>query len=250
MAAAIDTNNVPTGTVSISGNPSHGETLFLNENIEDADGLGHLSYRWMKNGNPIEGAVGQSYDVIGSDVGNHISVSVSYTDNGGTEETVTSETVQATPSETISLIDDDGNLWDSIIDLGDGTYIKATDAQLYRTYYGALGRLPDEPGYNWWLNQIKDGRHTLNSMADGFIYSNEFKLLADSNDDGSTSNEEFITHMYNGVFGRLPDADGFSWWVSELDSGSKTQAEAFIEMTQSNEYVEQTYGIVSDMLFY
>ena len=150
---------------------------------------------------------------------------------------------------TAKLIDADGNLWDSTIDVGDGTYILPAAAQLYRSYFGAMGRLPDEGGYNWWLGEIETGRHTLNSMAAGFIDSSEFKALSDSDNSGVISNEEFILHMYNGVFGRDPDAGGLAWWVGQLDTEAKTQPDAFISMTQSNEYVELTVGTVADMMF-
>ena len=148
------------------------------------------------------------------------------------------------------VIDADGNFWDSTIDVGDGTSILPAAAQTYRSYFGALGRLPDEGGYNWWLGEIEAGRHTLNSMAAGFIDSSEFKALSDSDNSGEISNEEFILHMYNGVFGRDPDVGGLAWWVGQLDTEAKTQPDAFISMTQSNEYVELTVGTVADMMFY
>ena len=147
------------------------------------------------------------------------------------------------------VIDADGNLWDSTIDVGDGTFILAQEAQLYRAYFGAMGRLPDEAGYNWWLAELKLDRATLESMATGFVDSDEFKSLADTDNSGVTSNEEFILHMYNGVFGRAPDQAGFAWWLGELDTQATTQPYAFISMTQSNEYVELTIETVADMVF-
>ena len=150
-----------------------------------------------------------------------------------------------TNSSEPSLIDNDGNLWDAAIDLGNGEIIEADNAQLYRAYYGALGRLPDEGGFDWWLNAINTGEHNLNSMAAGFIDSDEFQSMADSNLDSFLSNEEFINHMYTGVFGREPDAEGLAWWTGKLDSGAETHASAFIDMTQSNEYVELTLVAVA-----
>jgi len=28
--------------------------------------------------------------------------------------------------------------------------------------------------------------------------------------------DAFVTHMYETVFGRAPDAEGFAWWVDQL----------------------------------
>lgn len=152
-------------------------------------------------------------------------------------------------SDDVQLWDDDGALWDAQIKRADGDVIEAEEAQLYRAYSGAMGRLPDEDGYNWWLGEIEAGRRDLNSMAAGFVGSDEFKGLSDANDDGVVSNAEFVTHMYEGVFERAPDQAGFDYWVGELDSERYSQSEALVAMTQSDEYVQKTYVAVADMLF-
>jgi len=72
---------------------------------------------------------------------------------------------------------------------------------------------------------------------------------ADTNNNGQIGNDELINHTYLSVFGRAPDQAGFTWWKNELDSGNKTQSQAFIEMNQSNEYVQQTVPVVVDMIF-
>ncbi|WP_417534567.1 DUF4214 domain-containing protein [Marinobacterium stanieri] len=248
-------NNEPTGALLIQGALEQAKVLTADTSLlDDEDGLGVIHYQWKANGIDIDGATNDQLFLTPDHVGSTISIAASYTDGNGTQEFVSSEAVEVVsvavlPPDFAELIDDDSNLWDSRIHLGYGEFIEAEEAQLYRAYYGAMGRLPDEGGYNWWLDEIQAGRHTLDSMAEGFIYSDEFKSYADSNEDGSISSEELIHHMYNGVFGRAPDEDGFNWWVGELDSGIKTQPGAFIEMTQSNEYVQLTYQTVSDMLF-
>ena len=110
---------------------------------------------------------------------------------------------------------------------------------------GALGRSPDNEGFSWWLNEIRSGRHDLRSLAAGFIYSEEFQDLADTNLDGALSNEEFLTHMFVGVFGREPDEGGYNFWIDELNSGNRTQERVLVEMTQANEYVNLTLDAVT-----
>lgn len=148
-----------------------------------------------------------------------------------------------------TLIDDDTNYWNASIDRGNGETITVEESQLYRAYYGAMGRQPDKDGFDWWLERIKDGSHTLNSMAEGFIGSEEFSGYADKNSDGQISNEEFITHMYTNVFGREPDQAGYDWWVNTLDSGEKIQSSTLIDMTQSNEYIGLTLTAVGNYDF-
>lgn len=138
------------------------------------------------------------------------------------------------------IIDDDSAHWDADIGLVNGGVIPAAAAQLFRVYYGALGRLPDNGGFIWWFGEIAQERHNLRTMAAGFVFSEEFQGIADGNGDGSVSDAEFIDHMYRNVFGREPDAEGFAWWTAELSSARKSQTDVLVEMTQSNEYVGLT----------
>ena len=58
--------------------------------ISDADGLGAFSYQWLRGGVAIGGATASTYTLGDADVGNQISVRVSYTDGQGTAESLTS----------------------------------------------------------------------------------------------------------------------------------------------------------------
>ena len=49
-----------------------------------------FSYQWLADDAEITGATGSSYTVAGTDLGKTLKVRVSFTDDGGTEETVTS----------------------------------------------------------------------------------------------------------------------------------------------------------------
>ena len=85
-------------------------------------------------------------------------------------------------------------------------------------------------------------------LAGGFVSSDEFQSLADANSDGNITTTEFLNHMYQNVFGRAPDQEGFDFWSNELDTGNRTQANVLADMTQSNEYVEMTVNPVVDYL--
>lgn len=80
----------PTGSVTLSGALTQGQTLTAANTLADADGLGVLSYQWRADGAAIHGANGMQL-MLGEDlVGKHIAVSVSYTDGHGTAESVSS----------------------------------------------------------------------------------------------------------------------------------------------------------------
>ena len=86
-----DDNNAPTGSVTISGTATQGEGLTaVTSAVADTDGLGTFSYQWKRGGTAISGATSSTYTLVQADVGLKITVTVSYTDDGGTAESLTS----------------------------------------------------------------------------------------------------------------------------------------------------------------
>lgn len=89
----LDINALPTGNVTISGTAEEGETLTASNTLSDKDGLGDISYQWLRDGSTIDSATGEDYTLTQADVGNQISVRASYTDDHDTEEAVTSNAI-------------------------------------------------------------------------------------------------------------------------------------------------------------
>ena len=100
--------NPATGAPTVSGTVQVGETLAADTSgISDADGLSDatFSYQWMRNDGSgeadIAGATGATYTLVDADEGKTVKVQVSFTDDGGNEETLSSAataTVQARPN--------------------------------------------------------------------------------------------------------------------------------------------------------
>ena len=93
-------NTAPTGLPSISGNPQVDQTLTADTTpIDDEDGLTNVSYRyqWIAGGSDIDGATGSSYLLTSSEQGQTIQVRVTFTDDAGNAESLTSAaTVEVT----------------------------------------------------------------------------------------------------------------------------------------------------------
>ncbi|MGB5260112.1 MAG: hypothetical protein WBO34_06245, partial [Gammaproteobacteria bacterium] len=85
-----DVNDAPTGSVTISGTPTEDQVLTASNTLADVDGLGAISYQWYRDGVAIGGATGSTYVLGDADVGTNITVAASYTDAGGTSESVAS----------------------------------------------------------------------------------------------------------------------------------------------------------------
>ena len=86
--------NIPaTGAPTISGTAQVGETLTADTSaVADADGLDDatFTYQWVAGGSDIDEAAGSSYTLTSSDQGKTIQVRVSFTDDAGNPESLTS----------------------------------------------------------------------------------------------------------------------------------------------------------------
>ncbi|MGC4059845.1 MAG: DUF4347 domain-containing protein [Aquabacterium sp.] len=82
-------NDAPTGTVTITGTPTQYQTLTASNTLADPDGMGTITYHWLRNGIDTT-LTGSTYTLTQGDVNNVITVRATYTDGGGTVESVTS----------------------------------------------------------------------------------------------------------------------------------------------------------------
>ncbi|MHC9237086.1 calcium-binding protein [Pseudooceanicola sp. 502str34] len=87
-------NSAPEGTVFVTGNPFVGETLTASwQDMTDADGLGDLSVRWLRNGIAIEGATAATYELTQDDFGTQITAEVWFVDGTGVLESLGSDII-------------------------------------------------------------------------------------------------------------------------------------------------------------
>ena len=93
------TVNVPaTGAPAVTGTARVGETLTADASgIADEDGLdaAAFTYQWLADGADIAGATGSTYTLAKADAGKAVGVRVSFTDDAGNEETLTSAATDA-----------------------------------------------------------------------------------------------------------------------------------------------------------
>ena len=91
-------NSPATSAPTVTGTARVGETLTADTSgIADADGLTNatFTYQWVAGGSDISGATGSTYTLTASDQGQTVQVRVSFTDDAGNEETLTSEVTAA-----------------------------------------------------------------------------------------------------------------------------------------------------------
>jgi hypothetical protein len=86
-----------------------------------------------------------------------------------------------------------------------------------RFYQLCLGRNPDPAGLNGWATALLDGSQAGSDVAHGFVFSQEFI-------NQNTTNEEYLTVLYEAFFNRQPDLAGWQGWMDALIRGSSREA--------------------------
>ena len=188
--AAVDAkpNTPATGEPTINGTAQIGETLTADTSgIADEDGLDNasFSYQWQADDSNISGATGETYTLADADEGKAIKVRVSFTDDRGHEETLTSAATGAVAAKPNSP--------------ATGTPTISGTTQVGETLTAATSGIADEDGltnavfsYQWQadgtdMSEATDSTYTLADLDEGKAIS----VTVSFTDDGG--NEESLT---------------------------------------------------------
>ena len=91
-------NHDPSGSVTVSGTTTQGQTLTATNDIADIDGLGTITYLWEQSADGSTGwstisgsTTGDTYTLTDTQAGAYVRVSANYTDDESNAETVISD---------------------------------------------------------------------------------------------------------------------------------------------------------------
>ena len=109
-----------------------------------------------------------------------------------------------------------------------------------RIYKYILGREPEAEGQEFWASELLGFNRSGAEVANGFLFSEEFL-------NRNTTDEEFVTILYNTFFGREPDEGGLAYWLDQLKTGTMDRATVASGFVYSKEWANTCaeYGIAS-----
>jgi len=99
----------------------------------------------------------------------------------------------------------------------DSRAFSAAEQEIQPAYFGYYGRVADTGGLDFWSGQLEAAGGDLSAVIDAFGNSQEFDDVF-----GGLTNEELVTNLYQQIFGRDPDPEGFDFYVSSLYAGTRT----------------------------
>jgi bacillolysin len=195
---------------------------------------------------------GESLDVrvdfTAGRVGGSVNELLSIDHNGDNFELAINLAAVITGSDVaIDPLDSNGNGytdWDEGIVVDSALTVDSSDMRLLRLYTGALGRVPDLGGFDYWRGRIAAGTD-FSRMGEEFYWSPEMQIQMDGDGNGTVSNEEFVSHLYLNVLLRAPDEGGFNYWMGRLEAGDNVGA-VMASFLNGQEYVDNTLGLLAE----
>ncbi|MBP8285485.1 MAG: DUF4347 domain-containing protein [Rhodoferax sp.] len=157
-------NEAPSGSVVLQGTNLVGAVLTATNTLTDEDGMGSISYQWRAGGVPITGATGNSFLLGADQIGKTITVVATYTDFGGSVESVVSnESIAVLPTSTVT----DTNGITTLVPPTDGVVqvLKPVTGSTV-TSVGSANTVVTNPGTSVTLNNIGTGTTTTSGITD------------------------------------------------------------------------------------
>jgi len=118
-------------------------------------------------------------------------------------------------------------------------------------YRGFLTRLPDDGGFNYWMEQIQ----TAQCAGDGPAIQDlayQIASLFVSLPEYLNKNRDsagFVEDLYDAIMRRDGDSGGINYWVNTLETESKTRNEVMFEFTKSSEFQQRVDDVISAACF-
>ena len=122
--------------------------------------------------------------------------------------------------------------------------INGAAGQIYRLYQAAFDRVPDGGGLAFWINRTDLG-DSMMQIAQYFSWNKEYIDLY-----ANTTNEQFVTKLYEHVLDRAPEGGGYDFWVGNLNSGVTNRDEVLTMFSESPENQAQVIGSIVNGIEY
>ncbi|WP_342118019.1 DUF4214 domain-containing protein [Pseudoduganella sp. OTU4001] len=123
--------------------------------------------------------------------------------------------------------------------------VNGNAGEAYRLYQAAFNRVPDKGGLGFWIARLDEGV-SLNSIANGFVSSQEFRSIYGS----QPSNYDIVYKFYQNVLHRAPDQGGLDFYVDVLNKHQATVAEVLADFSESQENYAALIGTMENGIEY
>jgi hypothetical protein len=111
-----------------------------------------------------------------------------------------------------------------------GNSARANRLKVVRLYFAYFDRAAEPAGLDYWQDRLDQGTSTLSHVSSAFAASPEFTSIY-----GNTTNQKFVTLVYQNVLFRDPAPNEVAYWKGQLDQGLTTRGKVMIGFSESAE---------------
>lgn len=129
-------------------------------------------------------------------------------------------------------------------DVGVAYDISGNAGKVYRLYQAAMHRDPDKGGLGYYIAAADKGA-SFEDIASAFTHSKEWTDLYGA----STTNEQFLTALYDNALHRAPDTTGMAFWTDVMAKGYSREY-VLMEFSESAENQAQVIGEIQNGIEY
>ena len=124
--------------------------------------------------------------------------------------------------------------------------IRAERDMVMDFFRGLLARLPDDGGFNFFVNKLKaaqcSGAAAVTSEADSisssFITSAEYTAR-------NRTTAQYVGDLYNAFLRRGGDTGGVNFWINQINSGSMTREQVRVSFRGSAEFGARVQAVIN-----
>lgn len=120
-----------------------------------------------------------------------------------------------------------------------------TAGQVFRLYQAVFGRPAEEGGQGFWMWAKESAGVSWTDIAAEFATSKEYTERYGAN----STNDEFVTHLYENVLHRDPEGAGYNFWVSKLGEGV-SRGDVILAFSESPENQALVIGSIQNGIDY
>jgi hypothetical protein len=115
-------------------------------------------------------------------------------------------------------------------------------------YRGILGRLPENDGIKYWVNQFRTAQCSGNPTAD--VYAAATSIAAQffgspEYTGGSPAPRDYVADLYNAFMRRIAEPGGYNYWINQITSGAQTRDQARQAFIDSPEFAARVQAITA-----
>jgi hypothetical protein len=115
-------------------------------------------------------------------------------------------------------------------------------------YRGILGRLPEDDGIKYWVNQFRSAQCSGNPTADVYAAARSIAAAffgSPEYTNASPTPRDYVADLYNAFMRRIAEPGGYGYWINQITSGAQSRDQARQAFIDSPEFAARVQDITA-----